>query len=82
MSGAPSAVVTGASSQIGVFLLPLLVEAGFEVTAVSRAAPAGAVQVAGGVCWISPDPSIWTIRLSIPDSPKTLMASRSPLPNL
>ena len=40
MSGAPSAVVTGASSQIGVFLLPLLVEAGFEVTAVSRAAPA------------------------------------------
>lgn len=54
MSGAPSVVVTGASSQIGVFLLPLLVEAGFEVTAVSRAAPAEAVRVAGGVSWISP----------------------------
>ena len=40
MSGTASVVVTGASSQIGVFLLPLLAEAGFDVTAVSRVAPA------------------------------------------
>lgn len=55
MSRTPSVVVTGASSQIGVFLLPLLAEAGFEVTAVSRAAPDASTGVAGGVRWISAD---------------------------
>ena len=55
MSRAASVVVTGASSQIGVFLLPLLAEAGFEVTAVSRAVKADPVRVAAGVSWISPD---------------------------
>ena len=54
MSRAPSVVVTGASSQIGVFLLPLLARAGFEVTAVSRAAPADPVRLGGSVRWISP----------------------------
>ena len=72
MSGAPSAVVTGASSQIGVFLLPLLVEAGFEVTAVSRAAPADPVQAAGGVCWISPDTDPKSARYLVSCGPLSL----------
>lgn len=54
MSQAPSVVVTGASSQIGVFLLPLLAGAGFEVTAISRAVAAGPGRVAGGVRWVAP----------------------------
>jgi len=32
----PNAIVTGASSQIGVFLIPRLLNAGFEITALSR----------------------------------------------
>ena len=43
------AVVTGASSQIGVFLLPLLAGAGYNVVAVSRSAPSDEANTGGGV---------------------------------
>jgi nucleoside-diphosphate-sugar epimerase len=55
MSAESSVVVTGASSQIGVFLLPQLAEAGYEVTAVSRSVVAAAPRSDAGVCWIPPD---------------------------
>lgn len=48
-------VLTGARSQIGVFLLPLLVEAGFEINAVSRSAPSAERSAEGAVRWVRPD---------------------------
>lgn len=54
------AVVAGATSQIGVFLLPRLTRAGFQVDALSRAPP---VQTDSGVDWQRVDlgalPSDW-----------------------
>lgn len=47
--------VTGASSQLGVFLLPRLASAGFQVAAVSRNAPSRPLRVSGGVVWLRPD---------------------------
>ena len=44
-------VVTGASSQLGVFLLPRLQTAGFIVLALSRKAPAAPVDVTDRVRW-------------------------------
>ena len=47
--------VSGASSQLGVFLLPRLRDAGFRVLALSRKAPAAPLEVAEGVRWVRPD---------------------------
>ena len=49
------ALVTGASSQLGIFLLPRLREAGFEVLAFSRRAPVSPLQTAESVNWVHPD---------------------------
>ena len=54
MAGQGSLVcVTGASSQLGVFLLPRLQEAGFRVLALSRKAPPDPVEVADGISWVN-----------------------------
>jgi len=45
--------VTGASSQLGVFLLPRLRAAGFRVVAVSRTAPREPRECAEGVTWLN-----------------------------
>lgn len=55
MTAAGTVVVTGASSQLGVFLLPRLSKAGYSVQAVSRKAPEGSLEVAGRVCWRRPE---------------------------
>ena len=47
-----TACVTGASSQLGVFLLPRLRDAGFRVLALGRRAPQKPLEVAAGVTWI------------------------------
>jgi len=44
--------VAGASSQLGVFLLPRLRAAGFRVLALSRSAPLRPLEVAPGMTWI------------------------------
>ena len=44
--------ITGASSQLGVFLLPRLQAAGFRVLALSRSAPLRPLDVAPGVTWM------------------------------
>jgi nucleoside-diphosphate-sugar epimerase len=49
-------LVTGASSQLGVFLLPRLQAGGFRVLALSRRAPLSAVDVAERVRWQNPGP--------------------------
>ena len=52
----PGAVlVTGASSQLGIFLLPRLVAAGLDVTALSRRAPAAGIRLSESLIWIPPD---------------------------
>ena len=51
-------LVTGASSQLGVFLLPRLQAAGCKVIALSRRAPKTAFQVTEAVSWFHPDSSI------------------------
>jgi len=54
MAGRGSLVcVTGASSQLGTFLLPRLQEAGFRVLALSRKAPPDAIEVADGISWVN-----------------------------
>jgi nucleoside-diphosphate-sugar epimerase len=47
-------LVAGASSQLGVFLLPRLQDAGFEVCALSRRAPTGPVPVSDRISWARP----------------------------
>jgi len=44
-------LVIGASSQLGIFLLPRLQSAGMRVIALSRQAPPAPVDVSGQVCW-------------------------------
>lgn len=44
--------VTGASSQLGIFLLPRLRDAGFRVLALSRDAPLQPLEIADGVTWM------------------------------
>jgi nucleoside-diphosphate-sugar epimerase len=51
-----SVLVTGASSQLGVFLLPRLQAAGFRVLAFSRRAPTSAFDVTEQVSWCNPGP--------------------------
>jgi nucleoside-diphosphate-sugar epimerase len=54
--GRPATVaVTGASSQLGVFLLPRLEAAGFRVMAISRAAPRSGAAPVEAVEWLQPD---------------------------
>lgn len=48
-------VVTGATSQLGVFLLPRLRAAGLHVVAVSRNAPRRRADPSAGVEWLHPD---------------------------
>lgn len=50
-----SVLVTGASNQLGVFLLPRLQSAGFRVLAVSRKAPLAPLEVSPGVHWSRPE---------------------------
>ena len=50
----PVVLVGGASSQIGVFLLPRLLDAGYRVRALSRKA-AEPVDMGGGLSWSCPD---------------------------
>jgi nucleoside-diphosphate-sugar epimerase len=54
MSRGATVIVTGASSQLGVFLLPRLVAEGRSVLAVSRNAPDEPVSVVDGLKWVSP----------------------------
>jgi len=51
---ATSVLLSGASSQLGVFLLPRLQAAGLGVYALSRRAPASPLEVAEGVVWTHP----------------------------
>jgi nucleoside-diphosphate-sugar epimerase len=51
-----SVLVTGASSQLGVFLLSRLQAEGFSVLALSRHAPLSAYAVSEQVCWQNPGP--------------------------
>jgi nucleoside-diphosphate-sugar epimerase len=54
-------LVTGASSQLGIFLLPRLEAAGYGVIALSRRAPPTPFQVTESVTWIHPDSGIDTL---------------------
>lgn len=51
-------LVSGASSQLGVFLLPRLRAAGFRVLALSRQASAEPLETADGVFWIHPNAAL------------------------
>lgn len=53
-SGRPVVLVTGATSQLGVFLIPRLLHAGYRVIAVSRRV-GSTVPVGGRVDWVGPD---------------------------
>jgi nucleoside-diphosphate-sugar epimerase len=53
-----TAWVTGASSQIGVFLLPRLRAAGYRVFAISRKAPREPLAVDPGVFWLRPEAAL------------------------
>lgn len=55
MSGARQVVVTGASSQIGVFLLPRLLDPGRAVLALSRRTPLEGASSVEGLRWVRPD---------------------------
>lgn len=50
----PTVALTGASSQLGIFLLPRLQAAGYRVDAYSRRVKSGPVQVSGQVRWLQP----------------------------
>ncbi|MGD8359129.1 MAG: hypothetical protein PVG42_13840, partial [Lysobacterales bacterium] len=54
-SSTPLVAVTGASSQLGVFALPRLLEAGFAVVAVSRKATPAPVEATHKLWWAQPD---------------------------
>jgi len=51
-------LVTGASSQLGVFALPRLQAAGFQILALSRRAPSSAIEVSEQVTWHNPGPML------------------------
>ena len=51
-------LVTGASSQLGVFALPRLQAAGFRALALSRRAPPSAIAVSEYVRWQNPEPML------------------------
>jgi nucleoside-diphosphate-sugar epimerase len=52
--GDGTVLVSGASSQIGVFILPRLLEAGFTVLALSRQAPETPVELSERLAWLRP----------------------------
>ena len=76
-----SVLVAGASSQLGVFLLPRLEAAGFSVVAFSRRAPPGALAVSEQVRWQNPGPVLdRTIdREYVPAGPARHLVSCGPL---
>jgi nucleoside-diphosphate-sugar epimerase len=52
---AATVIVTGATSQLGVFLLPRLAASGFRIIALSRKAPTEPLARGGNVFWLHPD---------------------------
>ena len=80
--------VTGASSQLGVFLLPHLQEAGFTVRAISRSAPLEPVEVRDRVSWLRPglepeleaaSPAAYLVSCGPLDLARKLLASKASL---
>jgi nucleoside-diphosphate-sugar epimerase len=75
--------VSGASSQLGVFLLPRLRAAGFRVLALSRKAPSAplpqALEVADGVRWAHPEDAALPA-LAAADGGPGCLVSCGPLP--
>lgn len=53
-AGEGTILVSGASSQLGVFLLPRLLEAGYTVLALSRQAPETPMQLMERLTWLNP----------------------------
>ena len=53
-SGQQTVLVTGASSQLGVFVIPRLLQSGFRVIALSRKATTDLPEGPGGLLWIHP----------------------------
>lgn len=82
---AETVCVTGASSQLGVFLLPRLTAAGFRVLAVSRKAPSALETGQGGaaaadVRWLHPDGLLPGPGGADPVGPLDHLVSCGPLP--
>jgi nucleoside-diphosphate-sugar epimerase len=61
-------LVTGASSQLGVFLIPRLLAAGFRVIALSRKAAAGLPDSSPGLLWVHPH----ALGIGVDDIPRGL----------
>ncbi len=68
--------VTGASSQLGVFLLPRLQDAGFAVRAVSRRAPVAGLEISEQVSWVNP---LLELELAAGKAPADFLVSCGPL---
>ena len=66
--------VSGASSQLGVFLLPRLRDAGFRVLALSRRAPQTPLTVADGVSWARPDATAFADLAAVQGEPEFLVS--------
>jgi nucleoside-diphosphate-sugar epimerase len=77
--GTPHALVTGATNQIGRFLVPRLQAAGFTVTAFSRTPPR---ITTGGVVWQQVDLLTSPLPLRQPTNPLTILFHLAPLPLL
>jgi uncharacterized protein YbjT (DUF2867 family) len=73
----PAVLVTGASSQIGVFLLPRLLEKGYRVRALSRRAGAAAETVPGLV-WAHPDRELADRGAGKGEAPRFLVSAGPP----
>ena len=71
MRASGTAVVAGASSQLGLFLLPRLAAGGYSVKALSRGVHGNPVAAAEGVTWVAPG--------SIPAGPTDFFFSCGPL---
>lgn len=76
---AESVCVTGASSQLGIFLLPRLRAAGYRVVAVSRNAPRQPEAVNGNVVWAHPERLMTGGREDALAGPPTFFVSCGPL---
>lgn len=71
-------LVSGASSQIGVFLLPLLQERGCAVRALSRQAPAETTQALRGIHWVHPETELRSAPESAMEEPVALVSAGPP----
>ncbi|MEE4217393.1 MAG: NAD(P)H-binding protein [Xanthomonadales bacterium] len=76
MNAAAIVTVSGASSQLGVFLLPRLQNAGFAVRAVSRSAPAEGLEIEEGISWVGP---LLELELAAGRAPADFLVSCGPL---